>query len=136
MADKRSDDFVVRLPDAHPNLDGDKGSFIPKGSSRRASAAVPETLATFISTIEGSGGASVVAYCLSSISMTLVNKHVPAPLLPCPAYLTRVQSVVGTVTILACKQLGMIKELDAFDAKRAQKCTLTTILLPQRPGAR
>lgn len=74
MADKRSDDFVVRLPDL--GLNGDKGRFMPKSSSRRASVAVPETVASLVSSIEGSGGASVVAYCLSSISMTLVNKYV------------------------------------------------------------
>lgn len=73
MADKRSDDFVVRLPDM--GLGGDKGRFVPRSASRRATA-VPETVASFLGSIEHSGGASVVAYCLSSISMTLVNKYV------------------------------------------------------------
>ena len=74
MADKRSDDFVVRLPDM--GLGGEKGRFMPKSSSRRPSNAVPETVVSFVSSIESSGSASVVAYCLSSISMTLVNKYV------------------------------------------------------------
>ncbi|PNY26773.1 GDP-mannose transporter [Tolypocladium capitatum] len=128
MADKRSDDFVVRLPDVR--LSDDKERFIPKVSSRRASAAVPETVATFVSTIEGSGSASVVAYCLSSISMTLVNKYVVSGnSWNLHLFYLAIQSIIGTVTILACKQLGMIKELDSFDAKRAQRWFPISLLL-------
>lgn len=71
MADKKTDDFVVRVPDAAAGLNGaaDKGRFSPP---RRSSPAAP----SWLKSVESSGGVSVIAYCLSSISMTLVNKYV------------------------------------------------------------
>lgn len=70
MADKKSDDFVVRVPDTTGLANGaDKGRF---ASPRRPSA----SSASLLRSLESSGGISVLAYCLSSISMTLVNKYV------------------------------------------------------------
>lgn len=69
MSDKKSDDFVLSVPDS------EKHAFLGNGSPRgaRRPGIVP---VSFLSSIQGSGGASVLAYCLSSISMTLVNKYV------------------------------------------------------------
>ncbi|GJN70119.1 GDP-mannose transporter into the lumen of the Golgi [Purpureocillium lilacinum] len=125
MADKKTDDFVVRVPDAAAGLNGaaDKGRFSPP---RRSSPAAP----SWLKSVESSGGVSVIAYCLSSISMTLVNKYVVSGnswnlhLL----YLA-IQSIVSTVTIVAGKQLGLIRELDDFDSQRAKKWFPISLLL-------
>ncbi|KJZ76986.1 GDP-mannose transporter [Hirsutella minnesotensis 3608] len=125
MSDKKSDDFVVRMPDSSSRSD-EKLGFLGNGSLRDGRRSNP----SFFSSIQNSGGASVLAYCLSSISMTLVNKYVVSGnkwnlhLL----YLA-IQSIVGTTTILACKNLGMIKDLDPFDAKRAQRWFPISLLL-------
>ena len=71
MADKKSDDFVVRVPDAPSLTNGaaERGRFSPP---RHAAGSTTSLLRS----LESSGGISVLAYCLSSISMTLVNKYV------------------------------------------------------------
>ncbi|PHH85008.1 hypothetical protein CDD83_1041 [Cordyceps sp. RAO-2017] len=132
MSDKKSDDFVVRMPDGTLRVEDEENGLLGNGSPRefRRPSALSASKASFLSSIEGSGGASVVAYCLSSISMTLVNKYVVSGhqwnlhLL----YLA-IQSIVGTATIIACKQAGLIKDLDSFDAKRAQRWFPISLLL-------
>ncbi len=69
MSDKKSDDY-------YPGRDnGEKERFIPAApafAAREAPAAVSDSL----NKISQSPGLSVLAYCLSSISMTVVNKYV------------------------------------------------------------
>ncbi|KAM4067264.1 UAA transporter family protein [Hirsutella rhossiliensis] len=128
MTDKKSDDFVLRMPDGHSRVH-EQHAF-PSNGSPRAGRPVAAPASQFFSSIEGSGGASVLAYCLSSISMTLVNKYVVSGrqwnlhLL----YLA-IQSIVGTSTIIVCKHLGMIKDLDPFDSGRAQRWFPISLLL-------
>ncbi|KYK57587.1 UDP-galactose transporter [Drechmeria coniospora] len=127
MADKKSDDFVVRLPDSGVMDESEKGHFIPKTTSRRSSNMPGQS---FLKSIESSGGVSVLAYCLSSISMTLVNKYVVSGnkwnlhLL----YLA-IQHIVSTTAILAGKHMGLIRDLDAFDSQRAKKWFPIALLL-------
>lgn len=66
MADKKSDDVALRMPEA-----GDEERAL--AAARRGAAPAASSLRA---SVEASGGASVAAYCLSSISMTLVNKYV------------------------------------------------------------
>ncbi|KAF4595397.1 GDP-mannose transporter [Ophiocordyceps camponoti-floridani] len=119
MSDKKSDDFVVRVPEISLSRADEKLPLAADGRSM-----------SMLSSVESSGGISVAAYCLSSISMTLVNKYVVSGnqwnlhLL----YLA-IQSVVGTVTILVCKQAGLIKDLDPFDTRRAKKWFPISLLL-------
>jgi GDP-mannose transporter len=76
MADKKNEDFV---PEGSA-FDAEKQSFLGREPSsaalhRRASQQ-NASLAETWSKVEGSPGASILAYCISSISMTVVNKYV------------------------------------------------------------
>lgn len=76
MADKKNDDYVVRVSD---DFQGEKDPFVAAPNSRNVSQrqSSPQVgLGTSVSRIDNSPGASVLAYCLSSISMTVVNKYV------------------------------------------------------------
>lgn len=64
MSDKKVDDYVVNIPsDGYEKKD----PFLERHASRYGSA---------LSSLEHSAGLSILAYCLSSISMTIVNKYV------------------------------------------------------------
>lgn len=65
MSDKKVDDIEGRAPDAY----GEKDAFIPPREKRA-------TPAFSMSNIDNSPGLSILAYCASSISMTVVNKYV------------------------------------------------------------
>jgi GDP-mannose transporter len=80
MADqnKKNDDFVAKMPESanENNIgDGDKenDSLVGRGPGTDALSAQPSG---FMNKIENSGPFSILAYCLSSISMTVVNKYV------------------------------------------------------------
>lgn len=69
MSDKKSDDY-------YPGRDnGEKERFIPAAPSFAAREA-PNAMSDQLNKISQSPGLSVLAYCLSSISMTVVNKYV------------------------------------------------------------
>lgn len=70
MDDKKNEDFVVRMPSERF---GEKDAFSPRHSpTRRSHSATPAA----ISHLDSNPLISVFAYCLSSISMTVVNKYV------------------------------------------------------------
>lgn len=71
MSDKKSDDYAIRMPDS--GYREEKEPFIPARPSRHQSQ---QNLASSFSQIENSPPISILAYCLSSISMTVVNKYV------------------------------------------------------------
>lgn len=66
MSDKKVDDIESRGPDGYTN---EKDTSIPP-REKRASFGLS------LSHIDNSPGLSILAYCLSSISMTVVNKYV------------------------------------------------------------
>lgn len=70
MADKKNEDYVVRMPESGFV---EKEPFLPSPQrlSRRENL-----MQQFYGKIDHSPGASIMAYCLSSISMTVVNKYV------------------------------------------------------------
>lgn len=75
MADnKKNDDFVANMPDNGIG-DGDKenDSLVGRGAGTDA---IPPPPTGFLAKIENSGPFSIMAYCVSSISMTVVNKYV------------------------------------------------------------
>jgi GDP-mannose transporter len=74
MSDKKNEDFVVRMPE-DDNFGGEKDAFL-SGTSPHHRARHDGALTSSISKIDNSPGASILAYCLSSISMTVVNKYV------------------------------------------------------------
>lgn len=76
MSDKKNEDFVVRMPDSGFGS-AEKDAFKARSPSRRplsmgSSGGLPSSLAK----VNNSPPISVLAYCLSSISMTVVNKYV------------------------------------------------------------
>lgn len=80
MADqnKKNDDFVAKMPEvANENNIGDgekeNDSLVGRGPGTDA---LPAQASGFTSKIENSGPFSILSYCLSSISMTVVNKYV------------------------------------------------------------
>jgi GDP-mannose transporter len=75
MNDKKSDDHVVRMPDTGYN-GNEKDAFVARPSQRRSLAHGANGLAQSMSKLDNSPPLSILAYCLSSISMTVVNKYV------------------------------------------------------------
>ena len=73
MEDKKNDDFIVRMP--NDSSYNEKDSFVLKTKRSSHNVSPPSGPPTF-SSIENSPLLSVIAYCFSSISMTVVNKYV------------------------------------------------------------
>jgi GDP-mannose transporter len=75
MADKKNEDFVVRMPDNGPRspYGAEKDPFIPSRPSRVPSH---HGVVSPLNKIENSPPLSILAYCIASISMTVVNKYV------------------------------------------------------------
>ncbi len=76
MADKKNEDFVVRMPDVTFEKN-DRGHFAPRSQATRSygrSSTLPLSLSA--AKLDNSPPASVLAYCAASISMTIVNKYV------------------------------------------------------------
>ncbi|KAF5139441.1 GDP-mannose transporter [Metarhizium anisopliae] len=137
MSDKKSDDMLP-MPNSngHANgvANGRNGSAhkqpFPSFTPAQAKTDALKGLGPSMASLESSRGASVVAYCLSSMSMTIVNKYVVSGsnwnmnLL----YLA-VQSIVGTLAIIMCKQAGMVKDLGPFDSQKAKTWFPIALLL-------
>lgn len=73
MSDKKNEDFVVRMPESN---NGEKDPFLRKNSPQRAMSRRESLVQQFYGKIDNSPPASILCYCLSSISMTVVNKYV------------------------------------------------------------
>lgn len=72
-SDKKSDDFVVRIPgDRSDSFQEEKDPFLARTPSHRASA---PGLHDKFAKVQNNPSVSIMAYCLSSISMTVVNKY-------------------------------------------------------------
>lgn len=71
-ADKKSDDFVLRMPERGDSFREEKDPFLERRASHKIGAVgVPDSVAK----IQNNPPVSILAYCLSSISMTVVNKY-------------------------------------------------------------
>lgn len=68
MSDKKNEDYELRSSES---FGGDKDGFLSRPPPRPRPA-----LASPISKIDNSPGIAILAYCFSSISMTVVNKYV------------------------------------------------------------
>lgn len=73
MSDKKNEDFTVRMPDQdlRSGYGSEKQPFLAPRPSMSRSA-----LPINFSRAENSPGLAILAYCLASISMTIVNKYV------------------------------------------------------------
>lgn len=79
MSDKKKEDFELGpLGSGADSLSrGERDGFLARSPSRRAKLhASADSLGSRIHKIDNSPGASILAYCFSSISMTVVNKFV------------------------------------------------------------
>lgn len=74
MSDKKNEDFTVRIPDDSPreSYGGENRTFKSSRPATQGPRALPGSLAV----LENSPGLAILAYCFSSISMTVVNKYV------------------------------------------------------------
>lgn len=74
MDDKKRDDYAIQMPDIEMRNrdDAEKDPFLPTRSASGSTGGMKKGLP---SSITNSPGLSVLAYCLSSISMTIVNKY-------------------------------------------------------------
>lgn len=71
VSDKKSDDFTVRMPEQE---DLEKDPFLARTPSHRV-AQPSSGLVDKLAKAQNSPGISILAYCFSSISMTVVNKY-------------------------------------------------------------
>jgi GDP-mannose transporter len=78
MSDKKNEDFAVRMPESGSRspYGGEKDPFVAPRPSRSSSSGMGVGLGSSWSKIENSPPISILAYCLASISMTVVNKFV------------------------------------------------------------
>ncbi|KAF3770316.1 hypothetical protein M406DRAFT_284942 [Cryphonectria parasitica EP155] len=126
--DKKSDDFVVRIPDRSDSFQEEKDPFLARTPSHRISH-TPSFHDKFAK-IQNSPGTSILAYCLSSISMTVVNKYcVSGRNWNLNLFYLAVQSIVCITAILICKKAGLITSLAPFDKDKAKKWYPISVLL-------
>ncbi|KAF4983360.1 hypothetical protein FZEAL_1212 [Fusarium zealandicum] len=132
MADnKKNDDFVplAPMPDGsnssnnnNNNIgDGDKegDSLVGRGAGTDA---LPATSTGFMAKIEHSAPFSILAYCMSSISMTVVNKYVVSGTSwNLTFFYLAIQSIVCIAAITACKKVGLIQSLAPLETDRIKK---------------
>lgn len=73
-SDKKTDDFVLRMPERNDSFGvEEKEPFLARSLSHKITAA--PVLSEKMVRLQNSPGLSIMAYCLSSISMTVVNKY-------------------------------------------------------------
>jgi GDP-mannose transporter len=129
MDTKKNDDHVIRMPES--GFDGgEKDGFIAKPSQRRSYTHGANGLAQSVSKLDNNPSLSVLAYCLSSISMTVVNKYVVSGTFwNLNFFYLGIQAIVSVGAITACKHLGLIRSLAPFDSDRAKKWFPVSLLL-------
>ncbi|KAH0530710.1 hypothetical protein TsFJ059_005305 [Trichoderma semiorbis] len=122
MSDKKNDDYPLQDME---NGDVGKVRAYSRSPSPRAKSGGFD-----FSKIDNSPGASVLGYCLASISMTVVNKYVVSGSSWNMNFLyLAIQSIVCVVAIQACKQAGLITNLSPFDPEKGKKWFPVSVLL-------
>lgn len=76
MSDKKNEDFAIRMPDSDSRDDYEKDPFLGSRASPAASTLRNRNLNLTLSKLSNNPGLSIISYCVSSISMTVVNKYV------------------------------------------------------------
>ncbi|KAK4227727.1 putative GDP-mannose transporter [Podospora fimiseda] len=126
MSNKKNEDIEMRGADG--DFGGEKDPFMGRSSPtvrRQEPVGVPS-----LGKLDSSPQASIIAYCLSSISMTVVNKYVVSGSdWNLMFFYLAIQSIVCTVAILAFNQTGLIKNLAPFDPVKAKKWFPISFLL-------
>ncbi|KID75184.1 GDP-mannose transporter, partial [Metarhizium brunneum ARSEF 3297] len=127
MGDKKNEDFVVQISD-RGFAGNEKEAFTTKAtpSGTRGQNEFSQSL----SKLDNSPPLSVVAYCFSSISMTVVNKYVVSGTFwNLNFFYLAIQAVVCIAAISVCKSLGLIQNLAPFDRNKARKWFPISLLL-------
>lgn len=75
MSDKKNEDYAIRMPDSRSPVYGEKDGFLAR-PSRSSAMSSSQNFNHTLASIENNGPVSVLAYCMASISMTIVNKYV------------------------------------------------------------
>jgi GDP-mannose transporter len=127
MSNKKNEDVEMRAVEG--DMGGEKDPFLgsnaPVSRPRRDS-----TAAGYFGKLDHSPGASILAYCLASISMTVVNKYVVSgSSWNLNFFYLAIQSLVCTLAILLSRQSGLIKNLAPFDPVKAKKWFPISLLL-------
>ncbi|KXJ94570.1 golgi GDP-mannose transporter [Microdochium bolleyi] len=126
MSDKKNEDYAIRMPERSSPAYGEKDPFMGRSSRGGGGGGLQHSL----SNVENNGPVSILAYCLASISMTIVNKFVVSGHEWNMTFLyLAVQSIVCILTIEACRQMGMIKNLAAFDTQKGKRWFPVSLLL-------
>ncbi|KAK5026493.1 GDP-mannose transporter into the lumen of the Golgi [Exophiala sideris] len=101
---------------------GKRESFLLKPAAPIYRARADRGMGSFFSQLESNPGAAVLAYCFSSISMTVVNKYVVSGSSWNLNFLyLAIQSVICTAAILGLKQMGMLPNLAALEIGKAKR---------------
>ncbi|KAM0334073.1 hypothetical protein ACHAQA_001093 [Verticillium albo-atrum] len=129
--DKKNEDFDLRPMGSRPGSrspgGGERDGFLSRSPARRPQH---HSLAAQINKVDNSPGASILAYCFSSISMTVVNKFVVSgKFWNLNFFYLAVQAIVCVTTIQICKNLGMIRNLAPFEQEKAKKWFPISLLL-------
>lgn len=120
MSNPEKGDHVINIPDdAYDGRDA-------KPSDKAASGLLASDYngaSTTTRQIENSTAVSIVAYCLSSISMTVVNKYVVSgSSWNLTFFYLAVQAIVSTSAIIFAKRLRMIRNLAPINYTKAKQC--------------
>lgn len=126
MSSSAKGDYVIQIPKSL-HTDTDSKSFA--GYSSLVPSSRPGNASTGPDRTENSSVLSIVAYCLSSISMTVVNKYVVSgSSWNLTFFYLAIQTIVSTTAIVAAKKLQLLNTLAPLDAAKAKKCTVACSL--------
>lgn len=128
MDDKKNEDYDSSKSDIEMrsfnrrNSESQREPFLPKSKA----LPTPPTLVN----LTNSPPMSILSYCLASISMTVMNKYcVSGKDWNLNFFYLAIQSLVCTLAIVICKQVGLIKNLAPFDTKKAKSWFPISLLL-------
>lgn len=76
MSDKKNEDYAIRMPDSDSGHGHEKDPFLGSRPSPASSTLHNRSLSLTLSKLSNNPGLSILSYCASSISMTVVNKYV------------------------------------------------------------
>ncbi|KNG47897.1 gdp-mannose transporter [Stemphylium lycopersici] len=119
MSNKRNEDLEMDSMDKEGF--SERESFLPKSGSQRQDS-FDASNGGVLAQLENNPGAAVLAYCFSSISMTVVNKYVVSGSSWNLNFLyLAIQAVICTAAILVLRRVGTISNLAALESAKAKK---------------
>jgi len=130
MADRNKEDQDA-IPLRGASFDEEEGDSLVGRAHAHAKPNHASLLPPFsLATIDNNAPASVLAYCMASISMTVVNKYVVSGAeWNLTFFYLACQSIICTVTITTCKRAGLIKTLAPVTLDKCKKWFPISFLL-------